>query len=328
MAWDGVVMWWEATILVALYINYWFVMFQNPRIVKFVKYYVEDRLMWCQRIKNYDITNQRPIVSTSQGVSVKPVTVTESGSIIENYKPVDYESIERVRKFDKAISKTDLVSVLEEQEEDAVSLWEIPKEKSTLQKIWYVYTWPIRFFLHITIPCPIKYPNWFALSFVMCIIWIGSISYMVFWMVVLIGDTFGIPDPVMGLTFLAFGGCMPEAISAVIVARRGSGQMGVSNALGANSLAVVFSLGVPWFLRTMMSGAWTTEAKIRIFSHGIEYTILGLLLAVATLYITLAISGYKLRRAVGVVLIFAYCVFATFGILIELDVFFNGYDRC
>lgn len=331
MAWDGVVMWWEATILVVLYFNYWIVMFQNTKVEKFVKYYVEDRLLWCQRIKNYDITNQRPMetASSSQGVSVIPVKLSEAGSIIENYKPVDYESIERVRKFDKVKSKTDLVSVLEETEdEDNVSLWEMPKEKTIFQKCWYVYTWPIRFLLHYTIPNPIKYPNWFVLSFGMCIAWIGCVSYMVFWMVVLVGDTFGIPDPIMGLTFLAFGGCMPEAISAVIVARRGSGQMGVSNALGANSLAVLFSLGVPWFIRTMINGAWTTGARVRIFSHGIEYTILGLLLAVATLYLTLSLSGYKLRKVVGVVLILAYCVFATFGILIELDVFFNGYDRC
>lgn len=135
-------------------------------------------------------------------------------------------------------------------------------------------------------------------------------------------------DPVMGLTFLAFGGCMPEAISAVIVARRGSGQMGVSNALGANSLAILFSLGMPWFLRNMLSGAWTTEAKIRIFSHGIEFTILGLILAVLTLYITLSLAGYKFRREVGFVLIFAYLILATFAILVEFDIFVDGSDRC
>lgn len=51
------------------------------------------------------------------------------------------------------------------------------------------------------------------------------VAYVIFWMVVIIGYTFGIPEPIMGFTLLAFGGCMPEAISAVIVARKGSGQM-------------------------------------------------------------------------------------------------------
>jgi solute carrier family 24 (sodium/potassium/calcium exchanger), member 4 len=147
-------------------------------------------------------------------------------------------------------------------------------------------------------------------------------------MVVIVGDVFNIPEAVMGLTFLAFGGCMPEAISAVIVARKGSGQMGVSNALGANSLAVLFSLGLPWFIRTMADGAGFNNAKIRIFSHGIEFTIMGLLLAVATLYIAISVAGYKLRKKVGGVLALGYIFLATFAILVELDVFFEAPDRC
>ena len=147
-------------------------------------------------------------------------------------------------------------------------------------------------------------------------------------MVVVVGDVFNIPEPVMGLTFLAFGGCMPEAISAVIVARKGSGQMGVSNALGANSLAVLFSLGLPWFIRTMTDGAGFRNAQIRIFSHGIEFTIMGLLLAVATLYTSVTVAGYKLRKTVGGVLALGYVFLATFAILVELDVLFEAPDRC
>lgn len=147
-------------------------------------------------------------------------------------------------------------------------------------------------------------------------------------MVVIVGDVFNIPEPVMGLTFLAFGGCMPEAISAVIVARKGSGQMGVSNALGANSLAVLFSLGLPWFIRTMTDGAGFNDAQIQIYSHGIEFTIMGLLLAVATLYLSITVAGYKLRKKVGGVLAIGYVVLATFAILVELDVLFEATDRC
>jgi Ca2+/Na+ antiporter len=151
---------------------------------------------------------------------------------------------------------------------------------------------------------------------------------MVFWMVVIIGDTFGIPDPIMGLTFLAFGGCMPEAISAVIVARKGSGQMGVSNALGANCLAIVFSLGLPWFIATMANGAGSTGAFIRIYSYGIEYTIIAILFAVLTLYVVLASAGYKMRKTVGAILFCGYLVFAAFAILVELGIIFAPTDGC
>lgn len=36
-----------------------------------------------------------------------------------------------------------------------------------------------------------------------------------------IGYTFGIPESVMGMTFLAIGGCTPEMITGVIMSRRG-----------------------------------------------------------------------------------------------------------
>jgi Ca2+/Na+ antiporter len=121
---------------------------------------------------------------------------------------------------------------------------------------------------------------------------------------------------------------MLEAISAIIVARKGSGQMGVSNALGANSLAVLFSLGMPWFIRTMVDGAGFTGAYIHIASYGIEFTILGLLLAIASLYLTISIAGYKLRKTVGGILGMFYIMFATLAILIELDILFEPTERC
>lgn len=38
------------------------------------------------------------------------------------------------------------------------------------------------------------------------------------------GDTLKIPDSVMGITFLAAGTSVPEAVSSVIVAKRGEFQ--------------------------------------------------------------------------------------------------------
>ena len=145
-------------------------------------------------------------------------------------------------------------------------------------------------------------------------------------MVVIVGDVFNIPEPVMGLTFLAFGGCMPEAISAVIVARKGSGQMGVSNALGANCLAVVFSLGFPWFISTMIDGVrygWD-NSYIRIYSYGAEFILISVIFAVCLLYTVIAAAGYKLRKTVGAILFVLYLGFAAFAILVELGILFPG----
>jgi hypothetical protein len=41
------------------------------------------------------------------------------------------------------------------------------------------------------------------------------------WMVTIIGFTFGIPDSIMGITFLAAGSSVPDALSSVLVVRQG-----------------------------------------------------------------------------------------------------------
>lgn len=335
IAWDGMIYWWETYILISLYIFYWILMFQNPRIMKFFKGVVEDRFLWCQRIKNYDIVNQipkdqnepSPVVDEEIKNGLDNPNLEGSSSSIyaitttENYrKRSDSVDFTEQRGRRQSTDFTEIYAVMDENE---FKIWEIPHGVSTFQVVWFFFTWPIRFTLHYTIPHPIKHKYLFPLSFLMCIVWIGLSSYMVFWMVVIIGDTFGIPDPIMGLTFLAFGGCMPEAISAVIVARKGSGQMGVSNALGANCLAILFSLGLPWFINTMIDGAGQTKAYIRIYSHAMEFTISAIILAALTLYIVVAAAGYKLRKTVGAILGFCYMIFATYAILVELGLIFE-----
>lgn len=96
--------------------------------------------------------------------------------------------------------------------------------KSKCERIWWLITWPINFVLLITIPdCRRNtLKSWYPLTFIMCIIWIASTSYIVGWVITVIGDTFRIPDSIMGLTFLAAGMSVPEAVSSVIVANQGN----------------------------------------------------------------------------------------------------------
>lgn len=347
IAWDSRIYYWETWILVSLYVFYWIFMFQNPRIMKFFKFIVEDKLMCCQRIKNYDIVNQQPYDPNDPNNPNNPTPVEqpkENEEIVNDKNGIenpafqgsstDVYAITTTEKYRKRANSvdfvdrgrresTDFAEIYATIDEEEFKIWEIPHGVSKFQVFWFFFTWPIRFILHYTVPHPIKHKYLFPLSFLMCIIWIGLSSYMVFWMVVIIGDTFGIPDPIMALTFLAFGGCMPEAISAVIVARKGSGQMGVSNALGANCLAILFSLGLPWFINTMMEGGGSTNAYIKIYSYGMEFTLSSIIFAVLTLYVVVAAAGYKLRKTVGGILGVGYVFFATFAILVELGILFE-----
>lgn len=126
----------------------------------------------------------------------------------------------------------------------------------------------------------------------------------------------------MGLTFLAAGGCMPEGISSVLLIRKKEGGFGVSNSLGANSLAILLSLGIPWLIRNIMYRNVPGKESIPLNPYSTQYTMLLLLLAVSSLYMVLTIARYRLKRTVGCVLISIYAVFVTLGILMETSVFF------
>lgn len=66
------------------------------------------------------------------------------------------------------------------------SLWNCPMT-SKLKTMWWIYTWPIKLLLTLTIPNPKIYRRWYPLTFVMCVIWIGLNSYMIVWMMTVIG---------------------------------------------------------------------------------------------------------------------------------------------
>lgn len=63
------------------------------------------------------------------------------------------------------------------------------------------------------------------------------------------GDTADVPDSVMGLTFLAAGTSLPEAVSSVIVTNQGHGSMGISSSISSNTFDILLCLGIPWFLK-------------------------------------------------------------------------------
>ncbi|XP_022258423.1 sodium/potassium/calcium exchanger 2-like, partial [Limulus polyphemus] len=114
--------------------------------------------------------------------------------------------------------------------------------------------------------------RWFAFSFIGSILWIAFYSYLMVWWASLTGDTVGIPNEVMGLTFLAAGTSIPDLITSVLVARKGFGDMAVSSSIGSNIFDVAMGLPLPWFLATMIFG------PVQVNSSGMACSIVLLFL--------------------------------------------------
>jgi solute carrier family 24 (sodium/potassium/calcium exchanger), member 4 len=112
---------------------------------------------------------------------------------------------------------------------------------------WYI-VFPIHYMCKLTMVDvkQEKYKNWYPITFLISMVWISFYSYFMVWMITIIGFTLGIPDTVMGLTFVAAGVSVPDALSSIAVIKEGYGDMAVSNAVGSNVFDILICLGLPW----------------------------------------------------------------------------------
>lgn len=69
------------------------------------------------------------------------------------------------------------------------SLWHIPLGNHW-RTVWWLYTWPIKCILTVTIPNPKTWRKLYPLTFLMCVIFIGLNSYMIVWMITIMGKRF------------------------------------------------------------------------------------------------------------------------------------------
>ncbi|KFW01074.1 Sodium/potassium/calcium exchanger 4, partial [Eurypyga helias] len=219
-----------------------------------------------------------------------------------------------------------VVNQEEENEQDNLSPFSLPDGR--MNKIKWILTWPLIFVLFCTIPNCSK-PRWerfFMLTFILSTFWIALFSYFMVWMVTVIGYTLGIPDVIMGITFLAAGTSVPDCMASLIVARQGLGDMAVSNTIGSNVFDILVGLGVPWGLQTMAIDYGST---VKINSKGLVYSVALLLGSVALTVFGIHVNKWKLDRKLGIYVLFLYAVFLCFSILIEFNVFtFVNFPMC
>lgn len=156
------------------------------------------------------------------------------------------------------------------EESDVVKTpFEYPREDGIIQKIFFFVCFPLNFIIFYTTPnLKIKFwKKFYPLTFVVSLIWLTLFSYIMVWMITVIGYTFRIPDTIMGLTFIALGASIPDCYSSLIVAKHGHGNMAVSNAIGSNVFDILICLGIPWFICSL---SMKKNSNINVKSRGNE----------------------------------------------------------
>ncbi|XP_048830809.1 sodium/potassium/calcium exchanger 4a isoform X1 [Brienomyrus brachyistius] len=189
-----------------------------------------------------------------------------------------------------------------------------------MNRVKWLISWPLLVILYFTVPNCAR-PRWekfFMLSFILSTLWIAVFSYFMVWMVTIIGYTLGIPDVIMGITFLAAGTSVPDCIASLIVARQGLGDMAVSNTIGSNVFDILVGLGVPWAIQTM---AVSYGSEVQINSRGLVYSVVLLLGSVALTVLGIHVNKWRLDLKLGIYVLVMYAIFLCFSIMIEYNVF-------
>lgn len=206
----------------------------------------------------------------------------------------------------------------EPEENETISPFHIPRGVGS--KLKWLLSWPLLLLLYLTVPNCAK-PRWekyFMLSFILSTIWIAVFSYLMVWMVTIIGYTLGIPDVIMGITFLAAGTSVPDCIASLIVARQGLGDMAVSNTIGSNVFDILVGLGVPWAIQTICV---SYGSEVMINSRGLVYSVVLLLGSVALTVLGIHLNKWRLDLKLGAYVLILYAIFLCFSIMIEYNVF-------
>ncbi|EKX49840.1 hypothetical protein GUITHDRAFT_151307 [Guillardia theta CCMP2712] len=205
----------------------------------------------------------------------------------------------------------------EEEESEGASL-QFPPD--LYGRVIYLVLFPINVFLYFTIP-DVRWKNgwekYFYFTFLMSIVWIAIYAYFMVWWAVVIGDFIGIPQAVMGLTFLAAGTSVPDLITSVIVAKQGHGDMAVSSSIGSNIFDVAMGLPFPWLLGCIAFGQ-----GIPLSSDGTLFLSLLILFAMVFLVVvTILWCDWKMTKGMGYIMLVLYALFVAQDLLRHYHVF-------
>ena len=287
VTYDQVIYWYEGALLVSMYLLYLVLMYFNTSLQGYFK-----RLIGTKE-------GDPDVESNDRGNNEKKPLLK-----------INFEDDE-----EKLNTSEEKVHIIDESDDSPFSL----PQGFVLRVLW-ILTLPISCLFYITIPnwCSNRWEKWYLISFFVSVAWIALLTYALVWMVLIIGFTIGIPDVVMGLTFLAAGNSTADAISSLIVARQGNGDMAVANAVRSNLFDILLCLGLPWLLKTT---AVDFGGYIIVTSGSIIYSSLFLFGTVFAVIFLLMLNKWHLNKCTGVTFLILYLVFISVATLLALNLF-------
>lgn len=335
--WDREVHWYESLSLLLLYIVYLiFLMFSDKCKSLFEN--CSPCFKCCKRkdsekvglvssaIKSYGLAREGnmgedKIIGLGGEIKVRNPSIEDIRKIDEeeNKEPVKEEG--QAATFHDVSAQTEKQAIKDTSEEyiddgKYRSIMSFPKGK--FERLAWIIMLPATLVIFLLIP-DFKRPgccrNVHFLTLTMSVVFIGGISYVLVWMISLIGETFGIPSSIMGMTLLAAGGSLPDCLNSVFAARKGYVDMAFSNAIGSNMFDILFCLSVPWLIDYLFI---EVREPVPIYANMTLVAIFLLTSGVIVLTATAA-TGFKINKKMAVFFIITYVCFIILDCAIELE---------
>lgn len=323
---DREIHWYESMIFIFIYAFYILIMcFNRPLGSLFTKTF-ENRFGVCGELdetdgdifKNDKVADSKIELTTTNSTSLSKKISVQVADKASQYPTKNSLSVETQNKkedstFDQTSNNSVTMEELAQFENKQQSPFAIPK--GIFPKMTWILGFPVMVLFYITIPpcCKQRWSEWFLVTFAMSVMWMGTLSYVLVWMVCIIGDTFNIPDCVMGMTFLAAGSSIPDVMASVIVVRQGMADMAVSNAIGSNVFDML-CLGIPWLLKTTVL---EPGSFVEIYSQSIMISALLLIGSIAFAVIAIHLNNWVLEPKLGFIFLLVYIVFIALATLLE-----------
>ena len=112
-----------------------------------------------------------------------------------------------------------------------------------------------------------------------------------------LAEAAGLSEAVIGLTIVAVGTSLPELAASVSAARRGQSDIAIGNIVGSNIFNALGILGATALVQPFASGA------------GLALADLGVMIGAAFVLIGFAMTGWRIDRREGAILLTAYAAY-------------------
>ena len=203
-------------------------------------------------------------------------------------------------------------------------------EKKLCKQILLVFVAPARFLVFLTImdfrkvdSPSIKNILWVA-TFCLSLLLISVCSYLLVWMVVVISETFGISEALMGFTFIAAATSLEETMSTISICKRelkkpGSDRlnMALSNCVASNVFDLSIGVGLPYLINSLQTSYFTQ------LNGNVSFTVFGLIVSVILFVSILCIGNWRLSKLLGALFSIMWLVYTAAVVLIDLALLNN-----